>query len=81
MRIIFLILVLMISIELQAQENAFLTPMGAYEGIAGNTGIGRDGSVGSGALTDSRDLRGVERIFQIPQILIGASFSVIKKTP
>lgn len=47
MRIIVLLLVLMISIELHAQENAFLTPMGAYEGIAGNTGIGRDGSVGS----------------------------------
>ena len=47
MRIIVLVLVLMISIELQAQEHAFLTPMGAYEGIAGNTGIGRDGSIGA----------------------------------
>lgn len=47
MQIIVLLMVLMISIELQAQENAFLTPMGAYEGIAGNTGIARDGSVGS----------------------------------
>lgn len=30
-----------------AQENPFLNPIGAYEGIAGNTGIGRDGSIGA----------------------------------
>jgi long-subunit fatty acid transport protein len=30
-----------------SQEHSFLTPIGAYEGIAGNTGIARDGSVGS----------------------------------
>ena len=35
------------SASAMAQENAFLTPMGAYEGIAGNTGIARDGSVGA----------------------------------
>jgi hypothetical protein len=35
------------SASAMAQENSFLTPMGAYEGIAGNTGIGREGSVGA----------------------------------
>jgi hypothetical protein len=33
--------------NLFAQEHQFLTPIGAYEGIAGNTGIARDKSIGA----------------------------------
>ena len=47
MKLLFLLFLVFINFNCWAQENAFLTPMGAYEGIAGNTGIGRDGSVGS----------------------------------
>ena len=43
----FLFLLALFSVSAFSQENAFLTPMGAYEGIAANTGIARDGSVGS----------------------------------
>jgi long-subunit fatty acid transport protein len=46
MKLLLLFLVFM-NFNSWAQENPFLTPMGAHEGIAGNTGIGRDGSVGS----------------------------------
>jgi hypothetical protein len=41
-----LILFILFSVNLSAQENNFLIPLGAYEGIAGNTGIARDGSIG-----------------------------------
>jgi hypothetical protein len=44
--ILFIILTSFASISF-AQEHSFLTPIGAYEGIAGNTGIARDGSVGA----------------------------------
>ncbi len=47
MKNLFFILGLLLSSISYAQEHSFLTPMGAYEGIAGNTGIGRDGSVGA----------------------------------
>lgn len=43
----FLFFLFFISANIYAQEHSFLSPMGAYEGISANTGIGRDGSVGS----------------------------------
>jgi hypothetical protein len=47
MRKIFYMLPVAFALDVLAQENPFLTPIGAYEGITGNTGIARDGSVGS----------------------------------
>jgi long-subunit fatty acid transport protein len=44
--IVFLFLLTNLSIAI-AQEHAFLTPIGANEAITGNTGIGRDGSIGA----------------------------------
>lgn len=46
MKLLFFIFAISSSIAF-SQEHSFLTPMGAYEGIAGNTGIGREGSVGA----------------------------------
>ncbi len=47
MKNLFFILGLLVSSISYAQEHSSLTPMGAYEGIAGNTGIGREGSIGA----------------------------------
>lgn len=44
---ILLLVFLFFSFRSEAFENSFLAPIGAYEAITGNTGIGRDGSVGS----------------------------------
>lgn len=47
MKMLVLLFACLIHLAAWSQEHAFLTPIGAYEGIAANTGIARDGSVGA----------------------------------
>lgn len=46
-KIVALILFFFFSYSVFSQDNPYLAPIGAFEAITGNTGIGRDGSVGA----------------------------------
>lgn len=46
-KLILISILLGVSAKSNAQNRAFITPIGASEGLAGNTGIGRYGSVGA----------------------------------